>query len=188
VSGLGLRLRRIAFREGDDGRANGWRFQPPAVVQQPPRQARSPKLNGDDLPHDPTMRCRLAARVPGMFRICVFLCRFRAGGEARTKRYCGSRSPFKAPPPAMRSAAALVSNHAAHHFCCMSFRACEARIRNPRIPRCAIAHLRSGPSDHPGMTFPQVLPDTSPFGQLSQGSMRSRGTAANINQSSRNHD
>src|SRR5437588_12846249 len=24
--------------------------------------------------------------------------------------------------------------------------------RNLEIPRCAIAHLRSGPSDHPGMT------------------------------------
>src|SRR5712691_3511345 len=27
-----------------------------------------------------------------------------------------------------------------------------ARTRNDEIPRCAIAHLRSGPSDHPGMT------------------------------------
>src|ERR1700726_1745661 len=27
------------------------------------------------------------------------------------------------------------------------------RTRNPEIPRCAIAHLRSGPSDHPGMTI-----------------------------------
>src|ERR1700719_3333054 len=26
------------------------------------------------------------------------------------------------------------------------------RTRNLQIPRCAIAHLRSGPSDHPGMT------------------------------------
>jgi hypothetical protein len=26
------------------------------------------------------------------------------------------------------------------------------RARNLEIPRCAIAHLRSGPSDHPGMT------------------------------------
>src|SRR5450756_1553855 len=30
------------------------------------------------------------------------------------------------------------------------------RTRNLEIPRCAIAHLRSGPSDHPGMT--QSLP------------------------------
>src|SRR5712671_2900491 len=29
----------------------------------------------------------------------------------------------------------------------------EARTRNLEIPRCAIAHLRSGPSDHPGMTI-----------------------------------
>jgi hypothetical protein len=28
----------------------------------------------------------------------------------------------------------------------------SARARNPRIPRYAIAHPRSGPSDHPGMT------------------------------------
>src|SRR5258708_40312401 len=28
----------------------------------------------------------------------------------------------------------------------------EHRTRNLEIPRCAIAHLRSGPSDHPGMT------------------------------------
>src|SRR5690348_17028241 len=28
----------------------------------------------------------------------------------------------------------------------------ERRIRNLEIPRCAIAHLRSGPSDRPGMT------------------------------------
>src|ERR1700675_3405187 len=28
----------------------------------------------------------------------------------------------------------------------------RARTRNLEIPRCAIAHLRSGPSDHPGMT------------------------------------
>src|SRR5205085_7675185 len=27
-----------------------------------------------------------------------------------------------------------------------------ARTRNLEIPRCTIAHLRSGPSDHPGMT------------------------------------
>ena len=26
------------------------------------------------------------------------------------------------------------------------------RTRNLEIPRCAIAHLRSGPTDHPGMT------------------------------------
>src|SRR5580700_3884372 len=30
---------------------------------------------------------------------------------------------------------------------------CNCTSENPRIPRCAIAHLRSGPSDHPGMTW-----------------------------------
>src|SRR5260370_29255832 len=35
----------------------------------------------------------------------------------------------------------------------MSFRgASKTRTRNLEIPRCAIAHLGSGPSDHPGMT------------------------------------
>jgi hypothetical protein len=35
-----------------------------------------------------------------------------------------------------------------------SFRgASKTRTRNLEIPRCAIAHLRSGPSDHPGMTI-----------------------------------
>src|SRR5260370_32428987 len=34
----------------------------------------------------------------------------------------------------------------------MSFRgASKTRTRNLEIPRCAIAHLGSGPSDHPGM-------------------------------------
>src|SRR6266403_5426204 len=34
-----------------------------------------------------------------------------------------------------------------------SFRgAAQQRTRNLEIPRCAIAHLRSGPTDHPGMT------------------------------------
>src|SRR5216684_7804616 len=28
---------------------------------------------------------------------------------------------------------------------------------NLEIPRCAIAHLRSGPSDHPGMTRPRLF-------------------------------
>src|SRR3981189_2055839 len=29
---------------------------------------------------------------------------------------------------------------------------CNCTSENLEIPRCAIAHLRSGPSDHPGMT------------------------------------
>jgi hypothetical protein len=36
----------------------------------------------------------------------------------------------------------------------LSFRgAAKTRTRNLEIPRCAIAHLWSGPSDHPGMTM-----------------------------------
>ena len=31
------------------------------------------------------------------------------------------------------------------------------RTRNLEIPRCAIAHLRSGPADHPGMTVSGLL-------------------------------
>jgi hypothetical protein len=31
------------------------------------------------------------------------------------------------------------------------------RTRNLEIPRCAIAHLRSGPADHPGMTESELL-------------------------------
>src|ERR1700737_4310263 len=38
----------------------------------------------------------------------------------------------------------------------LSFRGAK-RTRNLEIPRCAIAHLRSGPSDHPGMTATQSL-------------------------------
>src|SRR5260370_31439686 len=33
------------------------------------------------------------------------------------------------------------------------------RTRNLEIPRCAIAHLRSGPADHPGMTRALRRPD-----------------------------
>src|SRR5664279_2175456 len=32
---------------------------------------------------------------------------------------------------------------------------CNRTSENLEIPRCAIAHLRSGPSDHPGMTEPR---------------------------------
>src|ERR1700738_4601225 len=79
--------------------------------------------------------------------------------------------------------------------CCHSG-ARKARTRNLEIPRCAIAHLRSGPSDHPGMTeLPlKVLLQTSeskafarsskpfqnlgipepPRGQLRQGAIKTR--------------
>src|SRR5207248_5390431 len=33
---------------------------------------------------------------------------------------------------------------------------CNCTSENLDIPRCAIAHLRSGPSDHPGMTAPNI--------------------------------
>jgi len=83
-SGLGLRW--VWFWKADDGSADGRRFQPPAVFEQPPWQSRSPELNADDFPHGRTMRRRLAARLPGMFRICVFSCRFRADA-AQTKEF-----------------------------------------------------------------------------------------------------
>src|SRR5258708_10723380 len=38
---------------------------------------------------------------------------------------------------------------------------CNCTSENLEIPRCAVAHLRSGPSDHPGMTesdFARSLP------------------------------
>src|SRR6266702_2783294 len=42
---------------------------------------------------------------------------------------------------------------ARRRMCVSSFRGdAKHRTRNLEIPRCAIAHLRSGPSDHPGMT------------------------------------
>src|SRR5205823_517148 len=37
------------------------------------------------------------------------------------------------------------------------------RTRNLEIPRCAIAHLRSGPSDHPGMTETPMTRIIAPF-------------------------
>ena len=79
MAGAGLGLRRIAFRDRDDGGANRRRLQPPAVIQQPPWQLRSRELNRDDLCHGLTMPGRLAGRLSGMLRICGFLCRFRAG-------------------------------------------------------------------------------------------------------------
>jgi hypothetical protein len=37
---------------------------------------------------------------------------------------------------------------------------------NLEIPRCAIAHLRSGPSDHPGMTAEEKKGARGPGGQV----------------------
>src|SRR5579871_604574 len=43
----------------------------------------------------------------------------------------------------------------------MSFRGdAQHRTRNLEIPRCAIAHLRSGPSGHPGMATTRIYPMT----------------------------
>src|ERR1700676_706467 len=54
------------------------------------------------------------------------------------------------PHPALR---ADLSPQAGRGESNSSFRgASKTRTRNLEIPRCAIAHLRSGPSDHPGMT------------------------------------
>jgi hypothetical protein len=78
VTGLGVCRRRVALRQGNNGRAWAWRFQPPAIPEQPPWQSRPPKSNGDDRPHGPTMRRRLAACLLAPLRICVLLCRFRA--------------------------------------------------------------------------------------------------------------
>src|SRR6266478_9723266 len=48
-----------------------------------------------------------------------------------------------------------------------SFRAgAKHRTRNLEIPRCAIAHLRSGPSDHPGMTECWPLRSSTILGSL----------------------
>ena len=85
--------RIVAFRKCDDGAARRRRFQPPAIVEQPPRQSRSPKSDGDDFRHEPTMPGRLAVRLSGLFRICGFLCRFRAGGEPPDR---GRAAPVRA--------------------------------------------------------------------------------------------
>src|ERR1700720_657088 len=48
------------------------------------------------------------------------------------------------------------------------------RTRNLEIPRCAIAHLGSGPSDHPGMTIEQFLGGTHMPTILGSGEHRYR--------------
>src|SRR5450631_4504160 len=53
----------------------------------------------------------------------------------------------------VRPLAGPMINSAAKQIHTPSFRGdAKHRTRNLEIPRCAIAHLRSGPSDHPGMT------------------------------------
>src|SRR5262245_41814323 len=44
---------------------------------------------------------------------------------------------------------------------------------NLEIPRCAIAHLRSGPSDHPGMTVPESREEGGVAGGDRSNSQRS---------------
>ena len=82
MPGLGSGLRRLGFREGDNGGTNGRLHQPPAIVQEPPWQPRAPESKGDDFAHGPTMPGRLAADLSGMFRICGFLCRYRADAKS----------------------------------------------------------------------------------------------------------
>lgn len=93
MTDFGFGFRPVALREGDDGGANPWRCQPPAVIQQPPWQSRSPELKGDDLCHAPTMRRRLAAFMRGVFRSCVFLCRFCAEYDFRVSRFRAGDDP-----------------------------------------------------------------------------------------------
>src|ERR1700730_18481267 len=45
VTGLGVWRRRVALRQGDSGSAWAWRFQPPAIPEQPPWQSWWPKSN-----------------------------------------------------------------------------------------------------------------------------------------------
>src|SRR3981081_4138111 len=53
----------------------------------------------------------------------------------------------------------------------------SARTRSLEIPRCAIAHLRSGPSDHPGMTAsPSIInPDRPDLDRTIPGAGNTRG-------------
>jgi hypothetical protein len=71
---------------------------------------------------------------------------------ANPGRICGGRGKAK------RRRSAVVAGGQLFHLEMMhvQFMHCQdaskTRTRNPGIPRCAIAHLRSGPSDDPGMT------------------------------------
>jgi hypothetical protein len=83
MANLGPGFARVPFWEGDDGGPDWRGFQPPAVVQQPPGQPRSSKLDPDYLCHDLTMPGPLAEHLSGTFRICGFLCRFCADRSVR---------------------------------------------------------------------------------------------------------
>ncbi len=77
----------------------------------------------------------LKARTP-KGRLIDSVARFHLGNGARLERidWLGDQSP-----KGLRESAGFRG-------------ALKTRTRNLEIPRCAIAHLRSGPSDHPGMT------------------------------------
>src|SRR6185312_14848911 len=74
--------------------------------------------------------------------------------------------------------------------CWSSFRGdAEHRTRNLEIPRCAIAHLRTGPSDHPGMISGVIMQfdtkiavvirtDLEPWQKLNVASFLAGGIAA----------
>jgi hypothetical protein len=78
MNGSRLGLLWIAFGEGNDRGMKGRWLQPPTVVQEPPRQHRSPELEDNDLRHGLTMPGDLAGHLSGLPRICGILCRFRA--------------------------------------------------------------------------------------------------------------
>ena len=42
------------------------------------------------------------------------------------------------------------------------------RTWNLESPRCAIAHLRSGPSDHPGMTSGDIMKEVLTYTQIAE--------------------
>src|SRR6266581_7817110 len=64
-----------------------------------------------------------------------------ANGSAKPKNSCSRSGRLRSPRSSNCSR------------CDSSFRGASTRTRNLEIPQCAIAHLRSGPSDHPGMTM-----------------------------------
>jgi hypothetical protein len=83
---LGLGLDALRFGKAmTEGRAGGCSSHQPAFNNRLGSLVRR-NLDFDDLRHEPTMPCRLAARLRGSFRICVFLCRFRADAESYRSR------------------------------------------------------------------------------------------------------
>jgi hypothetical protein len=58
---------------------------PPVPISAARRQRREAATDADDFCHAPMMHCGLAARLLGLLRNCVFLCRFRAEWGARCR-------------------------------------------------------------------------------------------------------